>query len=158
MSTVYITTSQLGAALRAESVKMRKCVDIAVDRAIRRWAVYLSDEPERLGIKDTGAYGDGFKVTATTGRATVENDHPAAGVIELGCAPHPVSIEGQAAIKAWCMRKLGLEEKEASRATYLICRKIREHGQPPQYVVRNALPRLLRMFQQELHEALRKRA
>lgn len=137
---------------------MRRAVDRSVERAARRWAVFLGQEVDRLGITDTGGYRDGFKVTTTSGEVATYNDHPAAGVIELGCAPHPVSREGQELIRQWCMRKLGLGEAEARSAAFLICRKIAQHGQVPQYVVRDALPTLYRYYTEELTIELRKAA
>jgi hypothetical protein len=154
VAVVAIGYEQLGAALRNEGKKMRRCVDMAVDRATRRWLSFLRGEIDRLGVTDTGAYRDGFAIATTAGRATVHNDHPAAGVIEIGCAPHPVSREGQEAIADWCVRKLGLLIEDAERAAYLICRKISKYGQEGHFVVRNAMPTLLEFFEQELNKLL----
>jgi hypothetical protein len=156
MSTLYLTTDQLGARLRAEGRKARRAVDAAIKRAVDRWIVYLKKSVDDQGITNTGGYRDGFAVTTTSGQVAVMNDHPAAAVIELGCAPHPVSIEGRESIYRWCVDKLGLSDKEARSATYLICRKIRESGQEPRYVVRHALPMLYRMYSEELTTELRK--
>lgn len=62
---------------------------------------------------DTGGFKNAWAVRRGTGKtlARVENLHPIAGVIERGARPHPVSLEGQAAIKRWVLRK-GLAKYE----------------------------------------------
>ena len=155
MSTFVIRTEELSKVLKKEGAKIARCVQIALKIAAERWRKYLVNRVDDLGIADTGGYQEGFQVSVLGGRVVVRNTHPAAGVIELGAAPHPVSIEGQEMIRGWCVRKLGLSEKEARNAAFLICRKIREFGQEPKYVVRDSLPQLLKYFEIELGSALR---
>ena len=151
-----ITTAQLGSVLRAESKKMRRCADTAVERASRRFQEWLRHHIDNLGITHTGGYRDSIVVTTTSGRATIYSDHPAAGVIEMGCGPHPVSIAGQQSIRMWCIEKLGVPEEDADRITFLICRKIREFGQEARYVFRDAIPMLFRFFREEFAVALKR--
>lgn len=152
---VYVTTAELGQKLRAAG-DTRRAVDMAIKNSIAKWTTWLPLFVDSLGITDTGGYRDGFKITTTSGKVAAYNSHPAAGVIENGCAPHPVSMEGQENIERWCARKLHLPPEEAKRAAFLICRKIREHGQPAQFVVKRALRRLYAIFTVELAIALRK--
>ena len=150
-----IRTDQLASMLGKEQKKVSYCVQIAAERAADRWLEFLKKTIDDQGITHTGGYRNGFRVKIVAGRVVIDNDHPAAAVIELGCAPHPVSEAGQEAIRQWCVSKLGLGEEEARSAAYLICRKIRTHGQEPRYVVRNALPALMQLFAIELKNALK---
>src|SRR6266567_3535723 len=124
MTTLRIRTDQLVPMLQREIKKVDQCVKIALERAAARWIGYLRQRVDQMGITNTGGYRDGFELRVSAGRVVVDNDHPAAAVIELGCAPHPVSVEGQEAIRQWCVTKLGLDDKEARSAAFLICRKI----------------------------------
>ena len=156
MAVFRIRTDQLSAALRSESKKMQRCVDVAMKLAAGRWKSYLKKSVDDKDITHTGRYRDGFVVRTLGGKVIIENDHPAAAVIELGCAPHPVSLEGQEAIRIWAIEKLGVDPEEARRAAFLISRHIREYGQQPKYVVRDAIPRLLEIFAEELHSLLKR--
>lgn len=156
MPTIRIRTDQLAEALKFEGARVQSCVRRALKSAADRWIKYLRHSIDDRGITNTGGYRDGFTVKVVNGRVVVENDHPAAGVLELGCAPHPVSIEGQELIRQWCIDKLGLNDDEARSAAFLICRKIREQGQEPKYIVRDAIPTLMRYFELDLRAELRK--
>lgn len=146
MSTVIkITPDQLSAALAKENARVKKNVHLASRAAAMKLKTYLVAKTDEMGITDLGIYKSSFNVVENT----VSNDAPHAGIVELGARPHPVSKEGQEAIKRWAMRKLGLEEKEAERATFLICRKIRKHGQKGRYVMRDSLDKALEFFKEE---------
>lgn len=154
-ATIRLTTQQLVPELRKHFRRVPQLVDTAIRRAAERWLVYLREQIDKEGITVTGDYRDGFRIRRIAGRLVVENDHPAAGVIEEGCAPHPVSAEGQENIRQWCVMKLGLYEAEARSAAFLICRKIAEFGQEPRYPVRRALPRLFELVRDETQSMLR---
>lgn len=156
MGVIYIDMGDLAPRLRAESKKMGRCVDVAMKLAAIRFAKHLRRIVQEMAISDTKEYEKSFRVRFVNGRVIVENTAPHAGFLEMGTPPHPVSIEGQHAIKEWAMRKLGLNEKEADRATFLICRKIRMFGQQPLYIIRRALPMLLKIFADELKNVIKK--
>lgn len=153
-ATIRINTQQLVPVLRERFKRVPQLINTAIKRAAERWLSYLKEEIDREGITVTGDYRDGFEIRYVSGRLVVSNDHPAAGVIEFGCAPHPVSEEGQESIRQWCVMKLGMFAAEARQAAFLICRKISEVGQEPRYPVRHALPRLFRLVEQETNRVL----
>lgn len=153
--TIRIRTDQLVPELRKRFQRVPQLINTAIKRAADRWVVYLREQVDKEGITVTGDYRDSFTVRVVGGRVVVANDHPAAGVIEEGCAPHPVSEEGQENIRLWCVMKLGLYEAEAREAAFLICRKIREHGQEPRYPVRRALPQLFVFVEEEVQSVMR---
>lgn len=153
-STTRIRSDQLVPMLRERFKRVPQLINTAIHRAAERWLVYLKDQIDREEITVTGDYRDGFKIKVVGGQVVISNSHPAAGVIEEGCAPHPVSEEGQESIRLWCVMKLGLYEAEARQAAFLICRKIREHGQEPRYPVRRALPQLLVFVEEETKRVL----
>ena len=158
MPTVEISAKDLGKALLREGQRVPGAVQKASIAAARRFQALLVRLTDDAGVTDTGALKNSWRAERTEDGATVFSDCPYAGIIELGARPHPVSIEGQAAIKGWAMRKLRLSEKEAERVAFLICRKIREHGQEGHHIVQNALPMAIAYFGQELRRVLDQRA
>ena len=69
---------------------------------------------------------------------------PYADVIEWGCGPHGISVEGQANILAWVQRKLGLKGKKAEDAANAIMWNIRKHGADAHPFVRPAADEIAR--------------
>lgn len=101
------------------------------------------------------------------------NDAPHAGIIEVGARPHPVSAEGIQAITEWVLRQLrdqlgtasgpvqrgtggrrafnkASRQQQAEGIALAIARKIRLHGQEPQYIVRGNLALLHGMLEAEV--------
>ncbi len=118
-------------------------------RTAQRYVVHLRRLADALGITYQGTYKRGFVARGPV----VENDAPHAGVIEDGARPHPVSMEGQQAIKEWAMRKLGLPENEARSVAFLVARKIKEKGQEAKHVMRDSLPAAVAFLGRELERA-----
>ena len=140
-TTIKISMEDLSAALRKDAEKRLELFEIAQRRAAHRLVSHLVQLTDDLGITYLGTYKAHFHVVERDGKISVDNDAPHAGLVENGARPHEVSLEGRAAIKVWCMRKLGLDEKEAERATWAICEKIKKVGQAPRYVMRQSIQR-----------------
>lgn len=121
---------------------------------------------------DNGQLRAAWKVRGGDGArrlASLENDAPYAGIVELGARPHPVSRAGIIAIWEWVYRhraamgfvtgsgraRGGLSvEKETLRIAYAIAAKIRREGQRPTYFVRRELPELGNLSLYEVTVAL----
>jgi hypothetical protein len=84
----------------------------------------------------------------------VQNVAPYAGIIERGARPHGVNKAGQEAIMRWAQKKLGLDEKAAKSVTWVICEKLRNHGQPGLFLVRNNMEKFLGFLKQEFERQL----
>lgn len=151
---VRMRPDQLPRALRAEGERIRRAIPKAARAAAQRFKARLVARTDELGITDTGILKNSWRVTpggdADGAVATVYSDAPHAGVVELGARPHVVSLEGRESIARWAMRKLGLDEKEAERASFAIAKKLELVGQKPRYLVRDALPDARRYFAEEL--------
>lgn len=48
--------------------------------------------------------------------------------VELGTKPHPISREGQAALRDWVEKKLGVDSSRSESVAFLVARKIAKHG------------------------------
>lgn len=162
-TTITITPGQVPGIYRRETAKFRAAIEKAARSAARRLKVHLVARTNELGITDQGTYRAGFKVDDKT----VYNDAPHAGIVELGARPHPVSREGIEAIAAWVRRKLRIPpateggrrrkytQDQAMSIAYAIANKIREVGQAPRYVMRDALPMAGVFYGEELRRFLR---
>jgi hypothetical protein len=104
MTTFVITPDELPKVLAAHAKKLPACVKTGALKAAHRARAELV----RVSPVDQGLFKNAWRVTrgGPSGNASVDNDSPIAGVIELGARPHPVSLEGIAAIAAWAKRKL----------------------------------------------------
>ena len=158
-TSITIGPHQLGAALRKEGEKMPKIIAQSALAAANRLKTYMVRLTDRMGITDTGIYKNSFVVHGSmsgTGRqATVINEAPHAGIVEMGARPHHVGKEGREALKLWCMRKLGLREKEAEEASWAIAHKIAEVGIQGRYVFRNSLDVAIKFYKEELVRRLK---
>lgn len=156
MPTIVITPKELGPALRREGKRGPAAVKAAGRAASWRLKRHIVQAIDKAGITDEGVLKGGIRVIETGARGNVQTtsgvtgDAPHTGIIELGARPHPVSAEGREAIKAWCMRKLDLDEKEAERATFLICRKIAREGAKGHHIFRDSMPFARTYFAEEL--------
>lgn len=153
---IKITSDKLAAALSGERKRVRACIPKASLAACHRLRARIIDEIDKRKITDRGILKNGVRVAnrGTDGRfqggASVIGDAPHTGIVELGARPHPVSKEGRDAIAGWCVRKLGMEEKDAARMAWFISKKIAEVGQKPTYVFRDCVPDGLRFFGEEM--------
>jgi hypothetical protein len=137
---------RLGADVQAHVRQVEKARHAAALH-LKAYLVELTDE---MGITDMGIYKNSFVVEG----GSVTNEAPHAGIVELGARPHKTSQEGREAIRAWCVRKLGLSEEEAESASWAIVQKHAEVGQEGRYVMKSALPKALEFFHAELSRVL----
>ena len=107
--------------------------------------------------------------------ASLDNDAPHAGIVELGARPHPVSQEGLQAIADWAIRNLDIgvsagpvqkgsggrrkfqrdeRERIAMEIATAIARKIRKYGQEPTYFIKGSLPLLHQAVEIEVTKAI----
>lgn len=178
-----IRPEQLGAAMQGEAKGVLQAIRRGARLAAHRGRSHLVSETDRKGIVDRGQYRNSFRVLPESGNtmATLVNDSPMAGVIEMGARPHKVSKEGLEAIAAWVRRKLtiasgparvvtsksgktrGVHPKiritkdEAMGIARAIASKIAREGQKAKHVVGDALPDLTRFLREEVEAQLRKR-
>jgi hypothetical protein len=155
MSTIRIKPQQHATALRRENERVRKAIRTASYAAAMRFSAHLVNETDARGITDRGAFKNAWRAERTLdGGATVTNDAPYAGILELGCRPHPVSKLAREHIAAWAVRKLGLSQEAAERASWGIAHKIAREGQKPTYMVRDSLPMAAKFFALEMVRVL----
>lgn len=144
-----VPLNKLPAMLKREVGARSKAVIAAQRRAaLRAVPLLAAATPVDLGEMRGSWYAE------TTARgATVGNDAPHAAFIEFGTRPHPVSIEGQEKIRAWVLRKISsATEANADSITFAICKKIRERGSKPHWVLKKNLPKIMRILRDELRK------
>lgn len=146
MSEITIKPEDLEKTFEEEAKRSRAGLDLASKAAALKLVAYLVQQTDALGITYLGEIKRSYFADGNV----VSNSAPHFPFVDQGTRPHPVSEEGQAAIKTWCMRKLGLDEKEAERATFLICRKIASEGTAPRYLMRDALEKANEFYKQEV--------
>ena len=149
---IKLNAAELPDALRKEGTRIQGAIKTAAKAAALKLKTYLVRETDRLGITYQGTYKGGFRATENS----VVNDAPHAGIVELGARPHKVSKEGREAIKRWAMIKLGLTEKDAESASWGIAKNIEMVGQEGYYVMRNAIPKAVAFYKDELTRILQK--
>ena len=124
--------------------------------------------------RDRGLFAAAWKIRDEAGAVILYNDAPYAGILERGARPHGVSKEGQAAIRAWVIRKgvlfvegkrgpVRVTSRNADRytkavdsAVWAIVMKLKKEGQKPLWVVRKRLPTFQRYVKEELTAELDK--
>lgn len=158
MTTIDITADKLPAALRANGKGTSAALKIAAIAAARRFVPYLAKLTDDMGITDRGIFKAGWKAEKTARGASVSNDTPYAGVIELGARPHAVSPAARQLLKEWAIRKLGVSAKEADGISWAIAHKIAQKGQAPTYMVRDAMPHAAKWFAEEFARVMRNRS
>lgn len=154
-TTVTIKPSELSSYLMAEGVKVKNSGRKAAIAGARKFRALLVKRTDELGVTDRGQLKNSWKAEKTEDGAIVFTDCPYAGIIELGARPHPVSVEGQAAIAEWAVRKLGVDPKEAKSVAFLISRKIAREGQKPKYLVQGVIGKATQYYREELERILK---
>jgi len=149
---IKLNAGELPDVLRKEGLRIRNAVKIAAKAAALKLKTYLVRKTDQLGITYQGVYKGGFRATENS----VVNDAPHAGIVELGARPHKVSKEGREAIKRWAMIKLGLAEPEAESASWGIAKTIEMVGQEGYYVMRDAIPKAVEFYKEELTRIIQK--
>lgn len=150
---IKISPKELAGKLKAHNEEAKKALRRGANSAAHR-AVLLLKEKSPV---DQGQYRNAWQVKrGADGMPSIGNDAPHAGIIERGARPHPVSEEGIEALTAWAMRRLGLDEKEARGVAFAIAKKLRERGQEPKWIVRNAMNEIVKITRQEVEAELRR--
>lgn len=95
------------------------------------------------GAFNTGNYRRRWRVAAIPRGARLYNDAPYSSVIDAGrrAGKRPPAKE----IARWARRRLGLDEKEARAAGFLIARAIGKRGLRPRRVMSGALDEMTRI-------------
>lgn len=163
MATYRIDASQVARALKAEDARTVSAIKKGAYRAAMRGKGHLVGAAKKKGKVDLGQYINSFQVARRgDGIVVLYNDSPIAGVIELGARPHPVSEEGQFAIREWVRRKLlGVSEElaeqndEVEAIARAIVEKIRRYGQEPTYIFRDEQAVLSGFVKEEVERARR---
>lgn len=155
MSEIRIEPKHLGDRLVAEGERIleaqkQACVDAAI-----HLVAYLREQTDEQGITDLGVYKNSHKFARTEDGAVTYNDAPHSGIVEEGARPHYVSREGVEALKRWCVRKLGLSEKEADSAAWAIANKIAAVGTTGRFLYRDSQGVAREYYDQELARILR---
>jgi hypothetical protein len=192
MAAIELKPEQLGRALRGEAAKVAGALERGAMRAAHRGKARLIEATDEKGVTDMGQYKSSFKVAKGPGigqyghgaTATLINEAPIAGIVELGARPHPVSEDGIIAIARWAERKLGVgavhgpvhvrvhgptgrvttrkprKSTEVSEAAMAVAQaiawKIRHHGQKGRYIFADEIGRLTRFYREEVEKMLRK--
>lgn len=156
---IEVKPHELAGALKDGEQRIKAALPLASYAASAKYAAYLAYLVDEKGITDQGILKNSIKaIRNADGTASTAITAPHAGIVELGARPHGVSAEGREAIKQWCMRKLGLDEKAAESATWGICQKLKAEGQKPTYLVRDSMPKAVEFFAAELERILNRRS
>jgi hypothetical protein len=148
---IHIKPGQVGETLRKKDADIQNIVRKACRGAAMKLRTYLMKRTDDLKITDRGTYKNSFAVHTTRTGASVTNNAPHAGIVELGARPHKVSREGIDSIQGWVKRKLGIKDEAESRSiAWAIAKTIELEGQEPRYVMRDALPYARAFYNDEL--------
>lgn len=118
----------------------------SIEDGIMKFAELLAldiQSQSKQNLVDSGTIDNGELLKSSDGTMrTSENQvsfsflAPYADFIEYGTDPH---YPPYTPIFQWCMRKLGLSEKEANQRAHQIINKIGKYGTEPNPFVRNAI-------------------
>ncbi len=149
-TSIRVSARDLPNALLREGERHAGALKLAARAAVFRLKSYMVKIVDASGITDRGIYKNSFRATDNA----LWNDAAHAGIIELGTRPHKVSEASRLAIKSWCMRKLGLDEVEAERASWAIAKHHEKYGTAPHYFFRDSLPMARLFYAQELERII----
>lgn len=152
---IKIDPKKLGSVLRAEARFVGNVMKRGAVAAAHRGVGHLVDATQAAGKVYLSQFVNSFRVSKDARGVVLYNGAPHAGIIEEGARPHPVSQEGQEAIKRWAMRKLSIDEQEAIRVTRGIVNKLRTKGQKGTFLFRDAQPELTRFYADEVRRLVR---
>lgn len=170
MPVVHVDARNLGRVLQKHFRDRQAMLAAATYEVAHRGAAEAVRITNAEGLVYLGTYKRGFRVIDPGGRvtlggrrdmrfnvrkgATLRNDTPYAGVIELGRRPNrpgpPV-----APIREWVRRKLGLTGRELESATFAIRLAIHRHGSRPRFVMRRVYEKMKVWFRAEAERRLR---
>jgi hypothetical protein len=106
------------------------------------------------GAVNTGNYLRAWKARATENGAVVENESPAASIIEYG--RRPGKMPPRDAIARWAQRRLGLKEDDAKGIAFVIGRAIKARGLKARNVLSGATEELAKIILQETEREIKK--
>lgn len=92
-----------------------------------------------MGLSDSGDMLGSGEVIEKGGEIFVEFSAPQSVWINDGTKPHPISEEGQNAIRSWVERKLSVPKNEVDKVTQSIIWSIRKKGTIPKPFFDNAI-------------------
>jgi hypothetical protein len=170
MTVVTVKPGQLGATLTRSIKIQQEGIKRGIQRAkVRAIGVLKANTPKN----DTGLLKNAWIVTGSG----VTNTAPHAGIIERGARPHSVNREGIEALTEWVRRK-GLvvhmvssgpipkvrkltrkeasADKDVSAIVWAIVTHLKKQGQEGTFYIQKSLPRLNKILEEEVIEALTK--
>lgn len=159
-----IDIRQLGATIRAHDEHMIESIKTAQLRAALRGVPIVATATP----VDRGATRAGWRAVPTLYGAELRNDSAIAGILELGSRPHRPPLMP---ILRWLVRQIGIDGKGGRRSfadigevesevvgrAMGIVRSIERRGTRAHYMVRDNLPRLVRILQAEAEKAAQSR-
>lgn len=152
---ITIDPKKLGRVLRGEARFVGKVMVTGARAAANRGVGHLVNATQEAGKVYLSQFVNSFRVSRDSRGVVLYNGAPHAGIIEEGARPHPVSQEGQEAIKRWAMRRLNVDEQKATAIMRGIVAKLRTRGQKGTFLFRNAQPALTRYYADEVTRLIR---
>lgn len=153
-TTRKIDVSKLAPLLRKLGPAGKKAIARGALSGALLGVVYMQKRTADESIFDRGGYRRGWKARATSNGAILMNDAPYSPIIEDGRRPGarrpPLAV-----IERWAKRKLALTSEEAKRAAFPIAQAIGARGIKGKHVLRDAVPALVKIVQQEVERELR---
>lgn len=161
-----VQANQLGAELRAHQEEIFEAGRTGAFRAALRGVRLVAEDTP----VDEGIARSGWQAQRTEDGAELFNDVPYVGVLEMGSRPHRPPLRP---ILEWVVRKFGadLENTKASRRSFedmgdvsseavgiamAVVDKIAREGTEPNWMVRNNIPKLTELLQEEVERMLRR--
>ena len=157
--TITITPEQLPAYLEA-LMRHRLAIarEVALDVVLRGEASAVR-ETVKKGRVNLGEYKRGWDHRILPDGAELFNDAPHAAVMEYGRRPMRPGPP-LAPILDWVLNKLVpngvVEEWEADDAAFLIRRAIHRRGLPPNFILRDQHPKMLRWYKSAIHKRFKR--
>lgn len=175
MATFQITADKVSRELRRRARGAKREILRGIRSAAVRGRTEIVGRTNEADKVYLGHFKNAWRILSLGGDKGWElvNDAPHAGIVERGARPHKVGMAAVEAIREWVRRKglrvsvgggkpRALTASEAAddpvvnQMTWAIVQKIEREGQRPTFLVRDALPTLLRQLQEEVEDDLRR--
>ena len=104
-------------------------------------------EPDKKGSVDRGQFKNAWESKPMFFGAQIRNGAPYAGFIEQGTRPHFPPLKP---ILAWVMRKHKMSEEDAYPIARAVQAKIGRSGTKPKFIMKDILPKIKRVWQDEV--------
>lgn len=175
MANIRLDMHQLAGRIRQDIAALEGKAVAALRNAADRAHAHVVDESMEVPPADQSVFAGGWNVRETSDGAVLENLVPYAGVVEMGSRPHWPPFYP---IFQYIARKRGVPTSGVLESSYFydladqpifraepaletirqiavaVCRRIAEQGTPARYIMRDALPTVERIVDEEMRRVL----